>query len=104
MPRVLLPVREAPAPPRGWKRNKEVAIKHAFEGARELIMAWHASVRIDFTSWRTVPLLFSSCLALRGALDREAQKPCCYASFTARFSGVPIARSDPARFACRSGP
>src|SRR5215831_17435653 len=29
---------------------------------------------------RTVPLLFSSCLALRGALDRDAQKPFCYAS------------------------
>ena len=39
-----------------------------------------ASVRIGFTSWRTVPLLFSSCLALIGALDRDAQKPFCYAS------------------------
>src|SRR5262245_27503438 len=59
------------------KRNKRVASKHAFEGAREFIMAWHACVRIGFTSWRTVPVLFSSCLALRGALDREAQQPCC---------------------------
>jgi hypothetical protein len=24
-----------------WKRNKKVAIKHGFEGARELILAWH---------------------------------------------------------------
>jgi hypothetical protein len=24
-----------------WKRNKKVAIKHGFEGARELIVAWH---------------------------------------------------------------
>ena len=39
-----------------------------------------ASLRIGFTSWRTVPLLFSSCLALIGALDRDAQKPFCYAS------------------------
>jgi hypothetical protein len=33
-----------------------------------------------FTSWRTVPLLVSSCLVLRGALDRDAQQPFCYAS------------------------
>jgi hypothetical protein len=38
-------------------------------------MTWMASVRIDFTSGRTVPLLFSSCLALIGALDREAPQP-----------------------------
>jgi DNA invertase Pin-like site-specific DNA recombinase len=24
-----------------WKRNKKVAIKHSFEGARELILAWN---------------------------------------------------------------
>jgi hypothetical protein len=62
------------------KRNKKVAIKHGCEGARELILAWLARVRIGFTSWRTVPLLFSSCLARRGALDRDAQEPFCYAS------------------------
>jgi hypothetical protein len=43
-------------------------------------MTWLASLRIDFTSWRTVPLLFSSCLALISALDRDAQQPFCYAS------------------------
>src|SRR5919202_4548622 len=26
---------------RWWKRNKKVALKHGFEGARELILAWH---------------------------------------------------------------
>src|SRR5262245_50920036 len=64
------------------KRNKRGASKHAFEGARELIMAWHARVRIGCTSWRTVPVLCSACLALRGALDREAPHPCCCASLT----------------------
>jgi hypothetical protein len=24
-----------------WKRNKKVALKHGFEGARELILAWN---------------------------------------------------------------
>src|SRR5262249_4745188 len=43
-------------------------------------MEWMASLRIGFTSWRTVPLLFSSCLALIGALERAAQKPFCHAS------------------------
>jgi len=43
-------------------------------------MAWLASVRIGLTSWRTVPLPFSSCFTLVGALDRDAQKPFCYAS------------------------
>jgi hypothetical protein len=33
-----------------------------------------------FTSWRTVPPLFPSCLAVIGALDRDAQKPFGYAS------------------------
>jgi hypothetical protein len=33
-------------------------------------MAWLARVCIGFTSWRTVPLLFSSWLAFIGALDR----------------------------------
>jgi len=45
-----------------------------------LDMAWLASVRIGLTSWRAVPLLFSSCLTRIGALDRDAQQPCCYAS------------------------
>jgi hypothetical protein len=35
-------------------------------------MAGLASLHIGFTSWRTVPRLFSSCLALRGARDRDA--------------------------------
>jgi len=43
-------------------------------------MAWLASVRLGFTFWRTVPRLFSSCRAFSGALDRDAQKPLCYAS------------------------
>jgi hypothetical protein len=43
-------------------------------------MAGLASLRIGFTSWRIVPLLFSSYLALIGALDRDAQQPFCYAS------------------------
>ena len=64
-----------------WKRHTKVAIKHGFEGAgAHRGMKWIASVRIGFTSWRTVPLLFSSCLALIGALERDAQKPFCYAS------------------------
>ena len=47
-------------------------------------MAWLTSVRIGLTSWRTVPLLFSSCLTLIGALDRDVQKPFCYASSVKR--------------------
>jgi hypothetical protein len=47
-------------------------------------MAWMASVRIGFPSWRTGLFLFSSCLALIGALDRDAQKPFCYASAAVR--------------------
>src|SRR5712691_5323817 len=43
-------------------------------------MKWMASMCIGFTSWRTVPLLFSSWLALIGALERDAQQPFCYAS------------------------
>jgi hypothetical protein len=31
-------------------------------------------------------------------------RPITHSAFTALFSGVPIARSDPARFACRSVP
>src|SRR5215831_16971600 len=49
-------------------------------------MAWFARVCIGFTSWRTVPLLFSSWLACIGALDRDAQKPFCYASLTPTVS------------------
>src|SRR5467141_2287904 len=58
-------------------------------------MACLASLRIGFTSWRTMPLLFSSCLALIGALDRDAQQPFCYASdgkravFPGPFGGLP---------------
>jgi hypothetical protein len=43
-------------------------------------MAWMASVCIGFTSRRTVLLLFSSCLVLIGALERDAHQPCCDAS------------------------
>jgi hypothetical protein len=43
-------------------------------------MAWMASVRSGFTSRRTVPLRFSSCLVLIGALDKDAHQPCCDAS------------------------
>jgi hypothetical protein len=43
-------------------------------------MAWMASLCIGFTSRRTVPLLFSSCLVRIGALDRDAHQPCCDAS------------------------
>ena len=43
-------------------------------------------VRIGFTSWRIVPLLFSSYLVLIGALARDAQKPFCYASTVKRLS------------------
>jgi len=47
-------------------------------------MAWLARVRLAFTSWRTVPRLFSSCRARSGALAREAQHPfwdaCCNVS------------------------
>ena len=66
-----------------WKRSKKVARKHGFEGAREHILLWDGwrVVRIGFTSWRPVPPLFSSCLALIGALDGDAQHPFCYASF-----------------------
>jgi hypothetical protein len=32
---------------------------------------------MGFTAWRTVLPCFSSCLALRGALDRDAQQPLC---------------------------
>ena len=46
-------------------------------------MAWLASLRIGLTSWRTVQLLFSSCLTRIGALDRDAQKPCV--TLPARF-------------------
>jgi protein-S-isoprenylcysteine O-methyltransferase Ste14 len=48
-------------------------------------MEWMARLRIGFTSWSTVPLLFSSCLALIDALDRDAQQPFCYASFLPRL-------------------
>ena len=69
---------------RAWKWNKKVAIKHGFEGARERILPWNGwrVVRIGFPSWRTVRPLFSSCLALLGALDRNTQKPLCSASCT----------------------
>jgi len=61
------------------KRNKKVAIKHGFEGARARIVPWHGwrVVRIGFSSWRTVPPLFSSCLALLRALDRHTQQRHC---------------------------
>jgi hypothetical protein len=64
------------------KRNKNVAIKHGYEGAWERILLWHGwrVVGIGFPSWRTGPPLFPSCLALIGALDRDTQQPFCYAS------------------------
>jgi hypothetical protein len=43
-------------------------------------MVWMAGLRIGFTSRRTVPLRFSSCLVLIGALDKDAHQPCCDAS------------------------
>src|SRR5262245_21960303 len=43
-----------------------------------LAMALMAVVCIGFPSWRTGPPLFPSCLALIGALDRDAQQPFCY--------------------------
>jgi hypothetical protein len=41
-----------------------------------------------FTSWRTVPPLFPSCLAVIGALDRDAQQPFGSASYGAP-RGIP---------------
>src|SRR5215470_9729790 len=66
----------------GRKRNKKVALKRGFEGVRERLVPWHGwrVVHIGCTAWRPVPPLSSSCLALRGALDRDAQQPLCYAS------------------------
>jgi len=64
----------APQPPALTRVEAEQkgAIKHGFEGARERILPWNGwrVVRIGFPSWRTVRPLFSSCLALLGALDR----------------------------------
>src|SRR5215510_380555 len=76
-------VKPQKASKRPWKRNKKVARKRGFEGVRERLVPWHGwrVVHIGCTAWRPVPPLFSSCLALRGALlDRDAQQPLCYAS------------------------
>ena len=56
------------------EHNKKVALTHGFAGARARILPWHCLqvVRIGFPSWRTVPPLCSSCLALLEALDRNA--------------------------------
>lgn len=56
---------------RAWKRNTQVASKHAGKGAR---------ARLGVTAWRTVPRLFVSCRALSGARAREAQTPVCDAA------------------------
>ena len=56
-----------------WKRNKKVAIKYGFEGARGLSLAWQGlcvAHRLHLLEDST--LLFSSCLALIGALDGDA--------------------------------
>src|SRR5215471_11990273 len=51
-------------------------------------------VHIGFTSWRTVLPLFSSCLALSGALDMDAQQPFCYASLLrGKASAVPALKA-----------
>src|SRR5262245_2635727 len=66
-----------------WKRNKKVAIKHGFEGARELILAWNGwQVCASASPLGGQCHVFFSCLALIGALNRDAQKPFCYASMT----------------------
>jgi hypothetical protein len=65
---------------RAWKRNTQVASKHAGKGARARLVAWRARVRLGVTAWRTVPRLFASCRALSGARAREAQTLVCDAS------------------------
>ena len=42
---------------------------------------------LGFTAWRTGLPLFSPWLALRGALDREVQQPCCDA---VTMHGMPV--------------
>src|SRR5215510_9639913 len=87
-----------------WKRNTKVAIKPGFEGRRERILPWHSwrVVHIVFTSWRSVPPLFSSCLALIGAPDRDAQHPFYYA-FRCKALWLPTRRHSGIGFVLRFG-
>jgi hypothetical protein len=97
------------------KRNQKVVVQYSFEGVRKRLLPWHGLcvVHIGFSAWRTVLPLFSSCLALLGTLDGDAQQPFCYApsamyvlSF-ATLSMVPPAASTRALIArntSRAGP
>jgi hypothetical protein len=88
---VQLPKNKTDAVITRWKRNKKVAVKPGFEGVRKRILPWNGLrvVHIGFTSWRTVPPLFSSCLARIGAPDRDAQQPFCYASYENSCRALP---------------